>query len=154
MRERVEGGAAVPLDRVEREVVIDAPAERVWAALTAPEFWLGEADPTGFAITEGARVVGEHPGHGTLPHHFVRVEPQRYLAYRWANRFPSSEPGQDNSTLVEFTLVPEGDGTRLRMVESGFATLSLPGKELLTAADDNGESWDTVLGELKTSVEE
>ncbi|WP_233520164.1 SRPBCC domain-containing protein [Prauserella sp. PE36] len=152
LRERAQGG--VPLDRFEREIVIAAPVERVWAALTAPEFWLGEADPKGFAISEGARIVGEHEGLGTLPHHILRVDPPRHLSYRWANRFPSTEPDQNNSTLVEFTLVPEGNGTRLRMVESGFATLALPENELLTAAEANGGGWDTVLGELKDSVEE
>jgi hypothetical protein len=32
----------------------------------------------------------------------------------------------DNSTLVEFFLQPEADGTRLRVVESGFDTLRFP----------------------------
>ncbi|MFF5989773.1 SRPBCC domain-containing protein [Prauserella flavalba] len=154
LRERVQAGGSVPLDRVEREIVIAAPVDRVWASLTAPEFWLGEADPTGFAIAEGALVVGEHPGYGSIPHRFVRVDPPRYLSYRWANRFPSTEPNPDNSTLVEFTLVADGDGTRLRMVESGFATLALPEHELLTAAEDNGGAWDEVLDELKSSTEE
>ena len=32
-------------------------------------------------------------------------------------------PSTGNSTLVEFTLAAEGDGTRLTVVETGFAGL-------------------------------
>jgi hypothetical protein len=48
-------------------------------------------------------MVFQAPGYGSYPMHIERIEPKRYLAYRWANRFPPQEPREGNATLVEFT---------------------------------------------------
>jgi uncharacterized protein YndB with AHSA1/START domain len=140
-------------DRIEREIVISAPVDRVWATITSPEYWLGEGDPVGFDLREGGRVVFEAPGHASYPMRIERIEPMRYLAYRWANRFPPQEPQEGNSTLVEFTLIPEGDKTRLRVVESGFGSLAVPEDERRRVAEDNTEAWEGVLDHLRTSTE-
>ena len=47
-------------------------------------------------------------------------------------------------TRVEFTLEPHPDGTRLRVVESGFA--SLPPE--LRVRESHVEGWQRELGEL------
>jgi uncharacterized protein YndB with AHSA1/START domain len=143
-------------DRIEREIVIAAPVDRVWAVLTAPEHWLGEGDPAGFDLREGARIVLQVPGHGSYPMHIERVEPQRYLAFRWANRFPPMQPREGNSTLVEYTLTPEAAGakTRLRVVERGFATLAVPDDERRRAAEDNTGAWEGVLDHVRKATEQ
>jgi uncharacterized protein YndB with AHSA1/START domain len=142
-------------DKIEREIVISAPVDRVWAVLTAPEHWLGEGDPAGFDLREGARIVFQAPGGGSYPMHIEKVEPKRYLAFRWANRFPPQQPRQGNSTLVEYTLIPEaGAKTRLRVVESGFATLAVPEDERQRAAQDNTGAWEGVLDHLRTATEQ
>ena len=52
------------------------------------------------------------------------VEPPHRLAYRWAaHHARDTEPAEGTSTRVEFTLEPEAGGTRLRVVETGFAAL-------------------------------
>jgi uncharacterized protein YndB with AHSA1/START domain len=143
-------------DRIEREIVIAAPVDRVWAVLTAPEHWLGEGDPAGFDLREGARIVLQVPGHGSYPMHIERVEPQRYLAFRWANRFPPTKPREGNSMLVEYTLTPEAAGakTRLRVVERGFATLAVPDDERRRAAEDNTGAWEGVLDHVRKATEQ
>ncbi|TDU80274.1 activator of Hsp90 ATPase-like protein [Streptomyces sp. KS 21] len=80
--------------------------------------------------------------------------PQTYLAYRWASAFPGEELREDNSTLVEFTLTAEGDKTRLRVVESGFATLSGPEDLRAKAVKDNTGGWPQVLDALKKRTEQ
>jgi uncharacterized protein YndB with AHSA1/START domain len=140
-------------DKIEREIVIAASVERVWATLTAPEYWLGEADRTGFQLREGARLVAEYAEYGSFPQYIEKIEPPRYLRYRWANRFAPAEPAEGNSTVVEFTLIPEGGKTRLRLVESGFAALAAAEEERRRAAEDNIGGWDVVLGELRQSAE-
>jgi uncharacterized protein YndB with AHSA1/START domain len=141
-------------DRIAREVVISAPIERVWAALTAPEHWLGAGDRAGFELREGGRVVFEAPGQGSYPMHIEKVQPKRFLAFRWANRFPSQEPREGNSTLVEYTLIPEGASTRLRVAESGFARLAAPEDERVKAAEDNTVAWEGVLDHLCKATEQ
>jgi uncharacterized protein YndB with AHSA1/START domain len=111
-------------DRIEREIVINAPQDRVWAALTEAEHvagWFGDAAEVdlrpGGKMVFGWKEFGDH--HARVE----RVEPPGFFSYRWA-RPTSVEPAEGNSTLVEFTLVPEGAGTRLRVVETGFASLA------------------------------
>ena len=52
-------------------------------------------------------------------------------------------------TLVEFTLAPEGDGTRLQVVESGFASLATTEEQRAKNHAGNAEGWRSELGELR-----
>lgn len=142
-------------DRIERETLIEASLERVWSLVTEPGFWV--ADPAslpGTVAREGESMVAKNAEYGDFPVRVEKVEPPTYVAYRWASAFPGQELREDNSTLVEFTLTPEGDKTRLRVVESGFATLT--GSEELRgqAVKDNTSGWPQVLDAFKTRAEE
>jgi uncharacterized protein YndB with AHSA1/START domain len=53
--------------------------------------------------------------------------PPHTFAFRWLRR-EGNEPVEGSSTLVVITLIPEGAGTRLRVVESGFSDLASPGE--------------------------
>ena len=76
------------------------------------------------------------------------VEPPHRFAFRWD--FPQdAEPGPDNSLLVEFTLVAEGDSTRLRLVESGFDVLDRPADTKARYIDDHEHGWDLHLARLR-----
>jgi uncharacterized protein YndB with AHSA1/START domain len=73
----------------------------------------------------------------------------RRFAYRWMLQdSDAEEPSEGNFTLVEFTLAPDGDGTRLRVVESGFATLDRSEDVRRERFDWNTEGWKGELGEL------
>ena len=86
----------------------------------------------------------------------VAVEPHTRFAYRWA---PFKDPGgeepvEGNSTLVEFTLQPEGDATRLRVVESGFASLATSEAQRARNLAGNTEGWEFETGELREYARE
>ena len=141
------------LDRIEREIVIAAPLQRVWQVLTEAEHisgWFGDA--TEIDLRPGGAIVFTWSRYGS--HHAVveRVEPPRFFSYRWAR--PAGEPAADgNSTLVEFTLSPDGAGTRLRVVETGFASLAVTEEEQGIAVKENTEGWIAELGELREYAE-
>ena len=142
-------------DRIERETLIAASLERVWSLVAEPGFWVADkASLPGTAAKEGESMVAKNAEYGDFPVRVEKVEPPTYLAYRWASAFPGQELRADNSTLVEFTLTPEGDKTRLRVVESGFAALA--GSEELRgqAVKDNTGGWPQVLDALKTRAEQ
>ncbi|MEV4612692.1 SRPBCC domain-containing protein [Kitasatospora sp. NPDC049258] len=142
-------------DRIERETLIEAPLERVWSLVAEPGFWVADpASVAGTVATEGGSTVVKNPEYGEFPVRVEKVEPPTYLAYRWASAFPGEELREDNSTLVEFTLTAEGGGTRLRVVESGFAALA--GSEALRskAVEDNTGGWPQVLDAFKKRVEQ
>jgi uncharacterized protein YndB with AHSA1/START domain len=140
-------------ERIEREVVIAAPVERVWAAITQAEHvgsWFGDAGAE-IDLRPGGAIVIRWKDYGTGYGIVERVEPPRVFAWRGA-LIGHTEVRADNSTLVEFTLSPEGDGTRLRVVESGFHTLAVPADEALKQAEGNVEGWRIKMDELAAYV--
>jgi uncharacterized protein YndB with AHSA1/START domain len=145
-------------DSIEREITIAAPMERVWAVLTEPAHvgeWFGQGKPTDIDLRPGGVMVLDHGEYGTFPTTIVTVDPPRTFSYRWASAYPGEEATEDNSTLVEFTLANDGDGTRLRMVETGFATLTIPATRLSTAGyDSHSAGWTEVLEKLRRYTEQ
>ncbi len=139
-------------DRIEREIVIDAPLEVVWAMITAPEHvgsWFSDSAeidlrPDG----EGTLTWSEH---GSFRLRIEKVDAPHSVAYRWA-RPAGAEPRAGNSTLVEFNLSEEGEGTRLRVVESGFAALEEVEEEKTKHFQENTQGWERELDELREYV--
>lgn len=125
---------------IEREIRIDASPERVWTVLTEPEHlaeWFAFAGAD-IDLRPGGELRFRWAEHGEFFGVIERVERPHRLSFRWAR--PASEaPRAGNSTLVEFTLEPDGAGTQLRVVESGFD--ELPAAERQQAIRDNTEGW-------------
>jgi uncharacterized protein YndB with AHSA1/START domain len=142
-------------DRIDRETLITAPLERVWSLVAQPGFWVADkASLPGTVAREGETMVAKHPEYGDFPVRVEKVEPPTYLAYRWASAFPGEELTEVNSTLVEFRLTPEGDKTRLRVVESGFAALAGSEELRRKTMQDNSGGWPLELDALKTRAEQ
>ena len=139
-------------DRIEREVLIEAPVEVVWSIVTEAEHvgtWF--SDSAEIDLRPGGKAVLTWDEHGTFPGRIERVEPPRFISFRWA-RPAGAEPEEGNSTLVEFTLSPEGEGTRLQVVESGFSELDGTDEENAEYREGNVEGWQKELGELQEYV--
>jgi uncharacterized protein YndB with AHSA1/START domain len=144
-------------DSIEREIVIAAPVERVWEVLTQAEFlgvWFGTGGAAEIDLRPGGRMVFDHGVHGTLPARIERVERPRVFSYRWSQGAAGEEPDEGNATLVEFTLSPDGEGTRLRMAESGFAELAMPEEDRRARHEQNGAGWTRKLAELQQHTEQ
>jgi uncharacterized protein YndB with AHSA1/START domain len=142
-------------DRIERETLISAPLERVWTLVAQPAFWVADkASLPGTVAKEGESMIAKNPEYGDFPVRVETVQPPTYLAYRWASAFPGEELRDDNSTLVEFTLAEEGDQTRLRVVESGFATIAATEELRGKAVQDNSGGWTEELEALKVRAEQ
>jgi uncharacterized protein YndB with AHSA1/START domain len=140
-------------DRIEREIIINAPQDRVWAVLTEADHvarWFG--DSAEVDLRPGGKMIFGWKEHGNHHARVEKVEPPGFFSYRWA-RPVGTEPAPGNSTLVEFTLIPEGSATRLRVVETGFSSLDGSEEEQGTAAKQNTEGWTSELGELQEYAE-
>ena len=141
------------MDQIEREVLIDAPMERVWELVTQAEHlgsWFGDAGAE-VDLRPGGAMQLRWSEYGTSHGRIEAVEPQRRFAFRWAPfKDPSGvDPTEGNSTRVEFTLAEEGDGTRLRVVESGFAMLDCSEEQRRSNLEGNTEGWRVELSELQ-----
>jgi uncharacterized protein YndB with AHSA1/START domain len=129
-------------DAVICEVPIAAPPERIFQALTSPDqllrWWNGEggpcqvqlwemdprvggkwrcmaSDPTGKMVING---VSDFENFGEI----VEFDPPRILAYSWFANFHSIP---SHRTLVRWELIPQSQGTLVRMTHS--ALKALPG---------------------------
>lgn len=101
---------------VERE--FPYPPEKLWRALTQPhliEAWLMKND---FKPVVGHSFNLKGEWGGVLDCEVLAVEPNRTLSYTW--NFAHDDAAYALKSVVTFTLTPAGNGTRLRMEQSGF----------------------------------
>ncbi|HEY0534337.1 MAG TPA: SRPBCC family protein [Actinoplanes sp.] len=144
-------------DKIERETFIKAPIERVWAVITRPaeiDGWFSPGGPSSVDLRPGGVMTLNHGQYGTFPMLIVTVDPPLHFAYRWASAHPGETATEDNSTLVQFFLDPEADGTRLRLVESGFAGLKIPADREATAGyDSHAGGWTEMVNRLREHAE-
>jgi len=133
-------------DRIERTIELAHPPEKVWAALTTAEglaAWFG--DEAAIDLRPGGAAQMRWADEGfTARMRVERVEEPAVFAFTWGIfGLADDDPRR---TYVEFTLEPVGAGTRLTVVESGFA--QLPEDARRKAYDGNTEGWAKELGEL------
>ena len=135
-------------DRIEREILIDAPMDVVWAVVTEPQHISGWfSDSVELDLTPGGRAALHWNDHGTVHARVERVEPPQFFSFRWVIGH-GVDLAEDNATLVEFSLSAEGDATRLTVVESGFAGLAKPDDEKQRDVDGHRRGWELELGDL------
>jgi uncharacterized protein YndB with AHSA1/START domain len=145
-------------DRIEKQIDLKAPVERVWHALTDHEAF-GEW----FRVKlDGPFVKGEvSSGHITWPGYehlrweakIERMDAPRMFAFTWhpAAIDTSVDYSKETPTLVEFRLEPIEGGTRLTVVESGFS--GLPKHRLGDAMRMNDEGWTVQMENIRHYVE-
>jgi uncharacterized protein YndB with AHSA1/START domain len=132
-------------DRIERTVEIAHPPAKVWAALTTAQGlgnWFGHKATIDLRPGGSAQMTWDSGDRAEM--RIERVEEPTVFGYTWhIYGLPEEDPRR---TYVEFTLEPDGDGTRLTVVESGFA--QLPDDAYKKAYDGNTGGWASELGEL------
>jgi uncharacterized protein YndB with AHSA1/START domain len=143
-------------DRIEKRVLLRAPHERVWNAISdSKQFgtWFGVEFDGPFVA--GKRMAGrmtptkvdaevakiQEPYKGKeFDCTIDRIEPMRMLSFRWhpfaiePNVDYSSEP----TTLVVFELEEVSGGTQLTITETGFDRIPLERRAKAFAANDGG----------------
>jgi len=132
-------------DRIERTVEVAHPPAKVWAALTTAEglgYWFGHKATIDLRPGGSASMTWDHGL--TAEMRVERVEEPTVFGFTWhIQGLPDDDPRR---TYVEFTLEAVGEGTRLTVVESGFA--QLPDDVYRNAYDGNSNGWASELGEL------
>jgi uncharacterized protein YndB with AHSA1/START domain len=143
-------------DGIEKRVLLRAPLERVWTAVSdAREFgtWFGVVFDAPFA--EGAHMRGkivptpvdaevaelQKPHEGKSFEITVeRVEPMRLLSFRWHPYAidPAVDYSSEPTTLVTFQLERVPDGTLLTITETGFDRIPLSRRAEAFTANEGG----------------
>jgi len=143
-------------DRIEKKIVLRAPRERVWNAISdAKQFgtWFG-------VEFDGPFVAGTHMKGRMTPTKvdrdvakmqepyagkafdctIDRIEPMTLFSFRW-HPFaiePDVDYSKEPTTLVVFRLEEVADGTQLTITETGFDKIPLERRAKAFAANDGG----------------
>jgi uncharacterized protein YndB with AHSA1/START domain len=142
-----------------QEIVVDevfphAP-ETIWKTLTSGELmsrWI--MAPTGFEPVEGKHFTFQtKPAgawDGTIRCEVLEVKRNERLAYAWKGGHEGNVGyGSQLDTVVTWTLSRVENGTRLRLVHSGFV---LPRND--TAYKNMSEGWKKVVQNLRSTADE
>jgi uncharacterized protein YndB with AHSA1/START domain len=145
-----DAAAFIGIEQIVIEDVFSHPREKVWRALTDGALirrWM-PMEPSGFDAVEGTKFTfqttpaGEWDG--TIQCEVLAVAPGTRLAFSWKGGHPSNRGyGAPLDTVVTFDLSEAGDGTRVRLVHSGFV---LPRNE--TAFTGMSKGWPGVVRHL------
>jgi len=127
-----------------REVVIAAPPEEVFPFFTDPEkMVVWKAVDATLDARPGGTFRIDVTGHDVARGEYVEVDPPRRVVFTFGRESEDSgvPPG---STTVEVTLIPDGGGTRVRLVHSGVPDGIRAGST---------EGWDHYLPRLVIAAE-
>jgi uncharacterized protein YndB with AHSA1/START domain len=145
-------------DRIEKKVLLHAPRERVWHAISdSKQFgsWFGVAFDSPFApdkrmigkivpTTVDPEVAKLQEPHLGMAFEFAvdRIEPQRVFSFRWHPYAVDKgvDYSKEPSTLVTFELEEVSGGTMLKVTESGFDQIPIERRAKAFAANDGGWS--------------
>ena len=124
------------------ERTLNAPAERVWKAITDRDkmekwyFKLAEFKPeVGFEFTfEGGSKEMTYVHLCTV----TKIEPGKLLQYSWRYE------GYPGNSFVTFELFPEGNGTRLKLTHEGLETFPQDNKDF--ARESFSKGWTYIIG--------
>ena len=142
-------------DTIVKEISIDAPAAKIFSALTEPDQltqWWGEEGKYHVEQMEAdVRVGGRWRTTGTssdgrpfaVEGVYREIDPPRVLVYTWAHDWGENDAAQ---TLVRFDLTERGGSTLVKVTHSGFADSQ--------SRDDHDRGWTVVLGWLNAFVSE
>lgn len=130
---------ATDFDRIEHQIDIDAPAQRVWELVSEPGWYINDRVITEHRIVrDGDLSIVHDPTHGEFALRTVELDEPRYAAFRWLADATDPEKG---TTLVEFWITPTDSGVTLKVAESGFNALSDSEADRRSRFDDHTEGW-------------
>ena len=132
------------------EASINAPAARVWEALTNPElikqYLFGTEVTTDWRVGSPITYKGEWQGK---PYEdkgkVLQIEPEKLLVSTFWSSLSGLTDTPENYNTVRYELSPAGDGTKLTITQDNNSTQE--------EANHSQQNWNMVLGKLKELLE-
>ncbi|HEY4174538.1 MAG TPA: SRPBCC family protein [Rhodopila sp.] len=145
-------------DRIEKTIILKAPIDRVWRALTDhTEFgeWFRVRLDGPFALGQCARGHITYPGYEHLVWEatVIKMDQPTLFVFTWHPYAVdlNVDYTQEPPTTVTFRLEPTVAGTRLTITESGFDALPPDRKSIALRMNDGG--WSVQLTNIQSHVE-
>jgi uncharacterized protein YndB with AHSA1/START domain len=130
---------------IKKEILIDAPAARVWEHITDPKKIAGWLMPNDFEARVGSEFSLDCKEQGTISCVVKELVPLQKLVYSFKSKATKIE------TLVTITLAAEGKRTRVTLIHSGWDRLP-PGEQGVADAFEGG--WGGALKKLQEQIKQ
>jgi uncharacterized protein YndB with AHSA1/START domain len=136
--------------KAETSMVINAPVEKVWEALTTPEivkkYLFGTEMKTSWKVGDPISYSGVWEGKpyedkGTV----VAYEPMKQIVTTYWSPASGLPDLPENYQMVTYSVSSDVDGTKVTVTQSNAKTQE--------SADHSVNNWNMVLGELKKLLE-
>jgi len=138
---------------IQRELYIEASPEIVFDVVSRPEhvsqWWADEAEFSPAPGSPGHLMFGEHHRERFT---VVDARPPHRFVFRWTHPDGEAAAGH-NSFLVTIDLTPSGEGTLLRLTETGFRERGWEAAVLEEQYRDHVRGWDLFLPRLAPYAE-
>jgi uncharacterized protein YndB with AHSA1/START domain len=143
------------IDKIEREIFVPVSREKVWRAITQAaliEGWFASQARLDFQVGGELSLTWENGE--TTRGVILSIDPPHSYSFRWdlKDTMPGDPLQEGNSTVVSFQLEELRDGTRVKVSESGFASLPEDVREAVYQENDHG--WRAELEELRVYLAE
>ncbi len=119
--------------KVERSVLINASASKVWVCLTEPNLmkeWMGEPGmplkiSTRWIVGTPISIKGFHHVHFENKGTVMQFEPQKIIQYSHWSSISHLPDSKENYTNITFLLSPDEEKTLLKVQIENFPTASI-----------------------------
>ena len=137
---------------IRKEIMLDAPGSKVWEALTNPDYtyqYMYECDAIS-AWKKGSPLIwkGHKDGKVYVKGEIVDIAPEKLLRFTTFGADSKLPDIPENYSTVTYSLTPEGEKTKLIIVDGDFAKIA----DGETRYRESIGGWDAVIPKLKEAV--
>jgi uncharacterized protein YndB with AHSA1/START domain len=143
---------------IENHIIIDAPATRVWDALTNPEqtkkYMFGCETVSDWKPGSSLLWRGYYEGQEMVfvKGNIIEIDPCRFLSYTTIDPNSAIADIPENYLTVTYTLKEENGHTIFTVTQGDYSKVA-DGEKRYNEAYNNGEGWNPILIEIKKLVE-
>lgn len=139
------------MDKIEREITINAPIKTVWSIVTDPAQWFG--DEAELDLKVGGKGKVAWASFGECPLEVTELREPDFFAFAWIS--PDEEARSTNQkTLVEFSLSEENGKTSLRLTESVYGEQLFSDGQKQSLFDKHRSGWGMFTENIRQRAEE
>ncbi|HXR49791.1 MAG TPA: SRPBCC domain-containing protein [Verrucomicrobiae bacterium] len=140
-------------DKLEQQIIINAPITTVWAVLTRPEHiikWF--SDRVDIDVRPGGKGLLSWDTYGDAPLEVVRVDEPNLFSFAWVGADEETREA-DQQTLVEFRLTEVAGGTKLLLTETIYGKLKLTEEKKNSLFEKHRSGWSVFADRIKQHAE-
>jgi uncharacterized protein YndB with AHSA1/START domain len=143
---------------VKNSITINAPASKVWNALTNPEqtkkYMFGCETVSDWKTGSSLLWKMDYEGKELIAVKgiIVAIEPGKFLAYTTIDPNSAMEDIPENYLTVTYELAAKNEQTIFTVTQGDYTTVA-DGERRYQEAYNNGEGWNPILVEIKKLVE-